>query len=99
MWKRRKILETTGKVFPVRSVEKFYAFPQQKFLKILSTGKLWITLWKMWKTLPLGVDVDGDLFDGLVERRIGFHLLFDLLKRMENGRMVTLSKVLSDVGR
>ena len=35
--------------------------------------------------LPLGVDVDGDLLDRLVENRIGFHLLFDLLERVDDG--------------
>ena len=30
--------------------------------------------------LSLGVDVDSDLLDGLVEDRVGFHLLFDLLE-------------------
>ena len=37
----------------------------------------------MWKTLlSLGVDVNSDLFDCLVEDGIGFHLLFDLLERV-----------------
>ena len=54
----------------------------------------------MWKTLlSLGVDVNSDLFDRLVEDGIGFHLLFDLLERVEHGRMVALAKLAADIGR
>ena len=49
--------------------------------------------------LPLGVDVDGDLLDRLVENRIGFNLLFDLLERVEHGRMVALAELAADIGR
>ena len=54
----------------------------------------------MWKTLlSLGVDVNSDLFDRLVEDGIGFHLLFDLLERVEHGRMVALAELAADIGR
>ena len=49
--------------------------------------------------LSLGVDVDRDLLDRLVEDGIGFHLLFNLLERVENGRMVALAKLAANVGR
>ena len=53
----------------------------------------------MWKTLlSLGVDVNSDLFDRLVEDGIGFHLLFDLLERVEHGRMVALAELAADIG-
>ena len=54
----------------------------------------------MWKTLlSLGVDINRDLFDRLVEDGIGFHLLFDLLERVEHGRMVALAELAADIGR
>ena len=49
--------------------------------------------------LPLGVDVDGDLLDRLVENRVGFHLLFDLLERVYDGRMIALAEFAADVRR
>ena len=54
----------------------------------------------MWKTLlSLGVDVNSDLLDRLVEDGIGFHLLFNLLELMEHGRMVALAELAADIGR
>ena len=49
--------------------------------------------------LPLGVDVDGDLLDRLIENRIGFHLLFDLLERVDDGRMIALAEFAANVRR
>ena len=54
----------------------------------------------MWKTLlSLGVDINSDLLYRLVEDGIGFHLLFDLLERVEHGRMVALAELAADIGR
>ena len=49
--------------------------------------------------LSLGVDVNSDLLYSLVEDGIGFHLLFDLLERVEHGRMVALAELAADIGR
>ena len=100
MWKTRFFPETARKSFPCPNVEKSYHFAQAKFYGKYSTASLCTTLWIMWKTLlSLGVDVDGDLLDRLVENGVGFHLLFDLLERVEHGRMIALAEFAADIGR
>ena len=45
----------------------------------------------------LGVDVDGDVLDGLGEARVVLELRFDLLERMENGGVIASAELAADV--
>ena len=51
------------------------------------------------KTSLLGVDVDGDVLDGLGEARVVLELRFNLLERMENGGVIASAELAADVGR
>ena len=51
------------------------------------------------KTSLLGVDVDGDVLDGLGEARVVLKLRFNLLERMENGGVIASAELAADVGR